>query len=420
VTDTSVHAEELSPYGVRVCRGCRAEGLESILDLGTQPLANELLPSANAPDSLFPLHLRICPSCGLGQVGEFVLPERIFGDYPYLSSVSSSWLAHAKTYASLMSSELRLNHSTLVVEVASNDGYLLREFQELGIPVVGIEPAANVADIARAAGVHTITAFFGRETAQSVVNEHGYPRLVVANNVLAHVPDLDDFAGGLAILCDAETVITVENPSFVTLLNETQFDTIYHEHFSYLSAHAVARVVAEHGLELVRVDNLTTHGGSYRYTIVRKGWQAPDPSVAATIRRELDEGLLTPSSWAGFARRSQRTINNLREWLDRRASRGERVAAYGAAAKGNTLLNAASVGVGDIHAVADGSPEKQGKFLPGTHIPVVVPAALIDTMATDVLILPWNIAVEITPLIRKLLPGARTWVAVPEMREIEG
>jgi 2-polyprenyl-3-methyl-5-hydroxy-6-metoxy-1,4-benzoquinol methylase len=419
VTDTSVHAEELSPYGVRVCRGCRTEGLESILDLGTQPLANELLPRADSPDSLFPLHLRICPSCGLGQVGEFVLPERIFGDYPYLSSVSSSWLAHAKSYAALMSGELRLNKSTLVVEVASNDGYLLREFLELGIPVLGIEPAANVADIARAAGVDTVTAFFGRETAQSVVDEHGNPRLVVANNVLAHVPDLDDFVGGLATLCDAETVITVENPSFVTLLNETQFDTIYHEHFSYLSAHAVARVMAAHGLELVCVDNLTTHGGSYRYTIVRRGSRATDPSVPATIRRELDEGLLTPSSWEDFARRSQRTISGLRGWLDLRASRGEPVAGYGAAAKGNTLLNAATVGVRDIRAVADGSPEKQGKFLPGTHVPVVMPATLADTEATDVLILPWNIAAELTPLIRQLLPGARTWVAVPEMREIE-
>jgi 2-polyprenyl-3-methyl-5-hydroxy-6-metoxy-1,4-benzoquinol methylase len=419
VTGSNTHAEELSPYGVSLCRGCRAGGLESILDLGTQPLANELLPSHDSPDALFPLHLRICPACGLGQVGEFVLPERIFGDYPYLSSVSSSWLAHAKAYAAMMTSELGLTESSMVVEVASNDGYLLREFQALGIPVLGIEPAANVADIARAAGVETITAFFGRGTAQAIVDEHGHPRLAVANNVLAHVPDLDDFVGGLAKLCDSETVITVENPSFVTLLNETQFDTIYHEHFSYLSAHAVARVVAEHGLELVRVDNLTTHGGSYRYTIVRTGSRAADPSVAATIGRELAEGLLTPATWADFARRSRRTISDLRDWLDLRASQGACVAAYGAAAKGNTLLNAAGVSDSDICAVADGSPEKQEKYLPGSHIPVVVPAALVDTEATDVLILPWNIAAEIAPLIRQLLPAARTWVAVPEIRELE-
>jgi hypothetical protein len=221
------------------------------------------------------------------------------------------------------------------------------------------------------------------------------------------------------VMCAADTVITVENPSFVTLLNETQFDTIYHEHFSYLSAHAVGQVVAQHGLELVRVENLTTHGGSYRYTIVPRGSHAPDPSVAATIERELTEGLLNPDSWAAFARRSLHTISGLREWLDECSARGRRVAGYGAAAKGNTLLNASGVGAADIAAVADGSAEKQGRYLPGTRIPVVVPTSLAETNATDVLILPWNIAAEIAPLIRRLMPASRCWVAIPDMRELE-
>jgi C-methyltransferase-like protein/putative zinc binding protein/methyltransferase family protein len=410
---------ELTPRGVHVCRGCGAEPLESVLDLGVQPLANELLPGSSTPDAFFPLHLRICPTCGLGQVGEFVRPERIFGDYPYLSSVSSSWLEHAKAYAGAMNEELDLAGSGgLVVEVASNDGYLLREFADLGIPVLGVEPAANVADIARSRGVRTLTAFFGRDTAAAVVAEHGHPRLIAANNVMAHVPDLDDFVGGLALLCDQDTVVTVENPSFVTLLNETQFDTIYHEHFSYLSAHAVARAVARHGLALVGVEELTTHGGSYRYTIVPAGSRPVDPAVTATIERELAEGLLSPRTWADFAQRSRETITGLRTWLERRTSEGRVVAGYGAAAKGNTLLNAAGVGESDITAVADGSPEKQGRLMPGSRIPVVAPPLLAGTGATDVLILPWNIAPEIAPLVRDLLPGATCWVAVPEMRAL--
>ena len=347
------------------------------------------------------------------------MPERIFGDYPYLSSVSTSWVAHARAYAGTMQQALALDDRSLVIEVASNDGYLLREFSTLGVPVLGIEPAANVADIARAAGVRTLTAFFGRETARKVLAEHGYPRLVAANNVLAHVPDLADFVGGLALLCGEQTVITVENPSFVTLLRETQFDTIYHEHFSYLSAHAVARVVAGHGLQLVRVEDLTTHGGSYRYTIVKRGSREPEDSVGTAIERELGGGLLSPGAWRAFAERSGAIISGLRAWLDECAGHGRRVAGYGAAAKGNTLLNAAGVVAADIAVVADGSSEKQGKYLPGTRIPVIAPDALAGHEPADVLILPWNIAGEIGPIIRRLVPGARRWVAVPELRELE-
>jgi 2-polyprenyl-3-methyl-5-hydroxy-6-metoxy-1,4-benzoquinol methylase len=420
VTETDVKAVELSSYGVRVCRGCGARELETVLDLGLQPLANELLPHADSPDARFPLHLRICPSCGLGQVGEFVLPERIFSDYPYLSSVSTSWVAHARAYAARMKDELGLNGESLVIEVASNDGYLLREFLALGVPVLGVEPAANVATIARASGVETLTEFFGLETAEAIVAEHGRPRLVVANNVMAHVPDLDDFVSGLAALCDANTVVTVENPSFVTLLADTQFDTIYHEHFSYLSAHAVARVVAKHGLELVSVEPLTTHGGSYRYTIVQQGAREPDESVDAAIEQELLDGLLSPAIWAAFAERSRAVIVALRDWLDERSSAPDlRVAAYGAAAKGNTLLNAAGVVASEIAVVADGSVAKQGKFLPGTRIPVVAPSELADASATDILILPWNLADEIVPILGEIVPGARRWVAVPGMTLID-
>src|SRR6478736_6723616 len=248
---------ELTPRGTSICRGCLRQGLVSVLDLGDQPLANEMAHSQATPDPAFPLHLMGCPDCGLGQVGEYVLPERIFGaEYPYLSSVSTSWLAHAGAYAQTMREALDLGGDDLVIEIASNDGYLLEQVQALGVRVLGVEPAGGVADIARAKGVPTVSEFFGLDTARRLVGEHGHPRLVAANNVMAHVPDLVDFTAGLAELCDDRTMITVENPSYLNLLREVQFDTIYHEHFSYLTAHALTRVVERHGLRLVRVDRL--------------------------------------------------------------------------------------------------------------------------------------------------------------------
>jgi hypothetical protein len=408
-------SDVLSARGATTCRACDAVSLESVLDLGRQPLANELLPAADAPDAAFPLHLRICRACGLGQVEEVVLPERLFGDYPYLSSVSSSWVAHARTFAKSLQDELGLGEADTVVEIASNDGYLLREFQALGVQVLGVEPAENVADLARATGVPTVSTFFGRQAARDVVDAGYSTSLVVANNVLAHVPDLDDFVGGLAALCHDRTVVTVENPSFTTLLAETQFDTIYHEHYSYLSAHSVSRLVARHGLELVRVEDLPTHGGSYRYWIVPRGARPVEPSVDAAIARELAAGLLSEAAWTGFSERSRSAINGLRSWLDGCADRGERVAGYGAAAKGNTLMNAAGVVATDVVAVADGSAEKQGKYLPGSRVPVIAPESLPDVAADHVLILPWNIAAEIVPILGRLTPRSKYWRAVPTM-----
>jgi hypothetical protein len=412
---TITDVQRLTDRGTLVCRGCEARDLTSVFDLGSQPLANELVSSPDAPDAVFPLHLRSCGACGLGQVGEFVLPERIFSDYPYLSSVSTSWLAHATRYAHRMCADLQLTAQDRVVEVASNDGYLLKQFLSEGVQVLGVEPAANVARLAAEGGVPTIVSFFGREVARRLVTEHGHPRLVAANNVMAHVPDLDDFVGGLALLCDESTVVTVENPSYVTLLKQTQFDTIYHEHYSYLSAHAVQRLALRHALELVRVEELPTHGGSYRYWLAREGAQSVDPSVAAIIEREVEQGLLLPQAWQEFAQRSRQTISGLRSWLDERSAAGRRVAGYGAAAKGNTLLNAAGASAADLVAVVDGSAEKQGKWLPGSRVPVLLPAVLSELAATDVLVLPWNLAAEIVPLVAALAPEAQCWAAVPAM-----
>jgi len=410
----------LSERGSTVCRGCGLRTVESVLDLGDQPLANELLRSADEPDSAYPLHLRICTSCGLGQVGEVVLPERIFSDYPYLSSVSSSWVEHARRYAGQVSGELGLDATSLVVEVASNDGYLLKEFQALGIDVLGVEPAGNVAEIATAAGVPTLNAFFGRDTARAVVDAHGHPRLVAANNVMAHVPDLDDFVGGFAILCAPDTVITVENPSFATLLTETQFDTIYHEHYSYLSVHAVAAMVAPHGLELFRVERLKSHGGSYRYWIAPVGARPVDASVAEARADELAAGLFDPAAREAFAVRSRSTIDGLRTWFSERRASGATVVGYGAAAKGNTLLNAARASIDDLAVVADANTTKQGSLLPGSRIPIVSPEALARTDATDVLLLPWNLRAEVVPFLASIVPDAAVWIAVPAMTRVSG
>jgi hypothetical protein len=410
----------LTDRGTQVCRGCGATGLTSVLDLGAQPLANEMALTQESPDPAFPLHLMTCASCGLGQVGEYVLPERIFGaEYPYLSSVSTSWVAHAGAYARTMRDALELGPDDLVMEIASNDGYLLEQVQALGMPVLGVEPAGGVADIARAKGVPTVSEFFGLETAQRLVAEHGHPRLVAANNVMAHVPDLADFTAGLAALSDDRTVITVENPSFLNLLRDVQFDTIYHEHFSYLSAHALTRVVEPFGLRLVRVDHLPTHGGSNRYWLTRDPAFPRHGSVAETIEDELSSGLLSEELWQDFARRSRSAIDGLRTWLDQSRDAGRTVAGYGAAAKGNTLMNAAGVRRDDLVVVVDGSVAKQGKYLPGSQVPVVAPTELASYDADDVLILPWNLSPEISAIIADLAPKATSWVAIPSMTALQ-
>ena len=290
-------SDELTERGSRVCRGCASEGLVSVLDLDRQPLSNEMAHSQAEPSPTFPLHLRVCPACGLGQIGEYVLPERIFGaEYPYLSSVSTSWVAHAGDYASHMVDELSLTPGDLVMEVASNDGYLLTQMSERGMRVLGIEPALKVAEIARSRGVETVNAFFGLALAEQVVASHGRPRLIAANNVMAHVPDLEDFLAGLSHLCDDDTVVTVENPSFVTLL---QRDPVRHDLPRALLLPLRPRRRRRHpraGLELTRVEKLPTHGGSNRYWLTRTGAREAHPSVEAVLAEEREAGLLSPAA----------------------------------------------------------------------------------------------------------------------------
>lgn len=410
--------EILSPRGSSECRACGSRELRSILDLGNQPLPSEYGRSSKDVMDEFPLHLRICPSCGLGQLGEYVLPERIFHDtYPYLSSASSTWVEHARNYSSAMQKNLELCSDTLVVEVASNDGYLLSSFQSLGIPVLGVEPADNVASIARTAGIPTLTTFFGAKVAEEILACHGHPRLVVANNVLAHIPDMHDFMKGLSILADDKTVITIENPSFTVLLKQTFFDTIYHEHYSYLTAHSVSCMAHAYGLELIHVEQLSTHGGSNRYWLSRSG--QPDNTVHATLLAERKAGLFDPRAWTDFAARATLAIDGLRDWLLERRECGDVVVGYGAAHKGNTFLNAVGEASKILAYVVDASSEKQGKFLPGSQIPVFAPEELCKANPSDVLILPWNIAPELSHLIRQFTGKARIWVAHPVMRKLD-
>jgi hypothetical protein len=410
-------SELIASRGSSVCRICGLHGLKNVLDLGSQPLPAEYGRTQDEVLDVFPLHMRICPQCGLGQLGEYVLPERIFHqDYPYLSSASSTWVKHAKDYAVSMQKSLNLDSDSLVVELASNDGYLLSAFQSLGIQVLGIEPADNVASIARDAGIPTLTKFFGAQTANEILASHGHPRLIVANNVFAHIPDMHDFTEGMAILADDQTIITIENPSFAVLFNRTLFDTIYHEHYSYLTAHSVKEVARTHGLDLVHVDQLPTHGGSNRYWLSRSS--RIDETVSSTLEAELNAGLFDPSAWEAFARRSKTAIEGLRKWFNDRRLAGDVVVGYGAAHKGNTFLNAVGEASKTLVYVVDASPEKQGRFLPGSQVPVLPPEKLASANPTDVLILPWNIAPELSQQIRKLAPDARIWVAQPHMQQI--
>jgi hypothetical protein len=409
--------ELISKRGFSICRGCDSENLVSVLDLGEQPLPAEYGESENDVLDRFPLHLRICTDCGLGQLGEYVLPDRIFHDtYPYLSSASDYWVSHAKKFAAEMTEMLSLDMDSLVIELGSNDGYLLSEFQKLGVSVLGVEPPENTAEIARQAGVPTIAKFFGENLANDILAEYGHPTLIVVNNVYAHVPDQQDFTRGMAVLADDSTIITIENPSFDILLNRALFDTIYHEHYSYLTAHSVDAVAKKYSLNLFHVERLPTHGGSNRYYLSYS--KQPDETVVAVLADEKKSGLFLEDRWKEFSAASKQAIEGLRKWFVDQKAAGNVVVGYGAAHKGNTFLNAVGEASKTLEYVVDASHEKHGKFLPGSQVPVLAPEKLNSIDPTDVLILPWNIAEELTSKIKSLAPGARIWIAQPSMTQL--
>jgi len=401
------------------CRFCGADITLSLVDLGEQPPSNSYLPTADAPEKVFPLRTVVCEDCHLVQLADEVPPDDIFTeDYAYYSSFSASWVAHAKAYAEAMIARFGLGANSKVVEIASNDGYLLQHFVNAGVPVLGVDPAAGCAQAAREKGVETEVAFFNAETAQRLRDAGHGADLMAANNVLAHVPDIRRFVEGFAILLNDDGVMTVEFPHLLNLLNLVQFDTIYHEHYSYLSLLAVERIFGECGLRVFDVEELPTHGGSLRvYARKADSMAHPEQAALSTMRvKERAAGLHARLAYEGFSTKCQAVRDGLITFLETAQRDGKTVVGYGAAAKGNTLLNYAGVGADVIDFVCDGNPAKQGKFLPGSRIPVLSPDHIADAKPDYVLILPWNLRTEIAEQLNAIREwGGQFVVAVPEI-----
>jgi SAM-dependent methyltransferase len=380
------------------CRFCGAAVEAVFADLGMSPLANSYLPPerANSMEPFYPLRALVCGECFLVQLEEFESPDHIFSDYAYFSSYSSSWLEHSRRYSEQMIERFGLDSSSHVVEIASNDGYLLQFFHERQIPVLGIEPAANVAKVALQKGIPTLVEFFGAETASSLARESAAD-LLLGNNVLAHVPDLNDFVAGMKILLKPGGVITMEFPHLMRLIEENQWDTIYHEHFSYFSFLTVSRVFEAHGLRLFDVDELPTHGGSLRvYGAHAEDREKPESDRARELReRERAAAFEDLDTYLGYGRRVEADKRQILSFLIDLKQQGLRVVGYGAPAKGNTLLNYCGLGPDFIDYTCDLNPHKQGHFLPGSHIPIRSPEVLREDRPDIVLILPWNLKQEI-------------------------
>jgi SAM-dependent methyltransferase len=391
------------------CRLCGARLNVTFADLGMSPLSNAYVAPARAgmPDPCYPLHAYVCERCFLVQLGAPASREQIFSDsdYLYFSSFSEDWLAHCRAYAEMAASRFGLEPGSSVIEVASNDGYLLQYFLQRGMRVLGIEPAGNVAQAARTKGIETRTAFFGEATGRALAAEGCSADLMAANNVLAHVPDLHDFVEGFRHVLKPRAVLTVEFPWLKNLIAETQFDTIYHEHFSYFALATAQRAFADHGLEVFDVEELPTHGGSLRLYVGQQGAYPAGPAVARVIAAERAAGLDRIETYRAFAPKIEQVRSALLAFLRQARADGRRVAGYGAPAKGNILLNYCGVGTDLIEFTVDRNPHKQGRLLPGSHIPIRAPEAIGEARPDYVLILPWNLRAEIA----RQLAGIRDW-----------
>ncbi len=407
-----------------LCRFCNTPLHFTMVDLGMSPLCESYLDTdqLNQMEPFYPLHVYVCDQCYLVQLEEYVNPEHIFSEYAYFSSYADSWLKHVKKYTQQMIQRFGLNSNSLIIEVASNDGYLLQYFVEAGIPCLGIEPAANVAKVATERGVPTLVEFFG-ETSATKLADAGKPAdLIAGNNVLAQVPDLNDFIKGLKILLKPEGVITIEFPHLMRLMAENQFDTIYHEHFSYFSLISVEKIFSAHGLVLFDVEELPTHGGSLRiYARHDNDLTKPVSERVVGLReRELQAGFDRMSTYANFGEQVKETKRKLLDFLIQARREGKQVVGYGAPGKGNTLLNYCGIRTDFLDYTVDRNPYKQGKFLPGTHIPIFHPDRIMETRPDYILILPWNFKDEIM----EQLDFAKEWgakfvVPIPEVKVFE-
>jgi len=381
------------------CRFCETPLKHTFADLGMSPLSNSYLKPEDLQkmEPFYPLHVYICENCYLIQLPEFQSPEKIFRDYAYFSSYSETWLNHARVYAQMMIDRFGFTARSHVIEIASNDGYLLRYFKEKNIPVLGVEPAHNVAQVATAAGIPTIVKFFSVETARELVKDGKQADLLVGNNVLAHVPDLNDFVEGMKIVLKPRGVITMEFPHLMRLMEENQFDTIYHEHFSYFSLITVEKVFNAHGLTLFDVEELSTHGGSLRiYACHTEDTYRPIEKRISELRdREKNAGFRNLECYKSVADRVKEIKRNILDFLIRVKREKKTIVGYGAPAKGNTLLNYCGISTDFIDYTVDRNPHKQGHYLPGSHIPVYSPDKIKETKPDYLLILPWNLKEEI-------------------------
>ena len=402
------------------CRFCGRDLAYTFVDLGMSPLCESYLSidQLNHMEPFYPLHVYVCDNCFLVQLLEYVSPKDIFSDYAYFSSYSRSWLQHAKTYTDMAISRFGLNETSQVVEIASNDGYLLQYFVERCIPVLGIEPAANVAEVAQKKGIASVVKFFGERTARELVSDGKQADLLLGNNVLAHVPDVNDFVRGLKILLKPQGVVTMEFPHLEQLMEENQFDTIYHEHFSYLSFIIVERIFATHGLTLFDVDEIPTHGGSLRiFACHDQDVTRPISERVAGLRgREEKAGFLSLDHYLNFTEKVKETKRKLLDFLVRVKRDGCSIAGYGAPGKGNTLLNYCGIRTDFIDYTVDLNPHKHGKYTPGTHIPIYSPSRISETRPDYILILPWNLKAEVMEQLSYVRDwGARFVVAIPEV-----
>jgi SAM-dependent methyltransferase len=401
------------------CRHCRAPLDHKFIDLGFAPPSNAYLTLAqlSTPEAYFPLKLYVCTKCWLVQTEDHAYADQLFGDdYAYFSSVSQIWREHAANYAAMIVERLRLGPDSFVIEVAANDGYLLRHFVTKGIPCLGIEPTASTAAAATKLGIPILQDFFGKTLAEDLGREGRKADLVIGNNVYAHVPDINDFTAGLRAILKPDGTITLEFPHLMRLIEQVQFDTVYHEHFSYLSLQTVCSIFTNAGLRVYDVEELTTHGGSLRvYGCHRDDRRTSTGTLDAVLADEARVGLRDPKTYAGFQARADKVKDDFVAFLIEQKRLGRKVAAYGAAAKGNTLLNYAGVKPDLLPYVCDAAPSKQGKFLPGSHIPILPPAALNERRPDLLLILPWNIADEVVAQHRYVREwGGRFVVAVPK------
>jgi hypothetical protein len=398
------------------CRACGRSVRHTFVDLGVSPLCEAYVSAEqlNHSEPFYPLHAYVCEHCFLVQLEEFVAPGDIFSEYAYFSSYADSWVEHARQYCELMRARFGIGPASRVVEIASNDGYLLRHFVAAGIPVLGVEPAANVAQVALASGIPTVVRFFGRALAAELVADFGKPDLLLGNNVLAHVPDLNDFVAGMKLLLADGGIITMEFPHLLELMQHNQFDTIYHEHFSYFSLATAIEVFRRHGLTLFDVERLPTHGGSLRiYGQHSEHASRPvSARIADLVALEERAGLRDLATYAGFAERVRETKRALLEFLIGARRAGRRIVGYGAPGKGNTLLNYCGIGTDFLDFTVDRNPYKHGKYTPGMRIPIRPPEALIEGRPDYVLILAWNLKDEILATVGRT-PGLKARFVVP-------